>query len=159
MIDGCGALRRYGLSEMQSKRPKLLVLCTDLASIRAITDATSRHFELIWLRDLNGLKVSIGHEPVPTVVLIDNATPQVSPIDALESVRRTCPTARRILITDYCDLAIIVQGLHTGAIQQIVYKPIHAPELLGAIGSAHLPASVVTPGVNQPRPNQSRVIG
>jgi hypothetical protein len=77
----------------------------------------------------------------------------------LESVRRNCPKARRILISDYCDLAIIVQGLHTGAVERIVYRPIHAPELLAAIGAEHLPATAFAPAVHPPRSAEPRATG
>jgi DNA-binding NarL/FixJ family response regulator len=70
--------------------------------------------------------------------MIDNSIPQINAIELLESVRVRCPTARRLLLSDYCDLGIIVQGLHTGAVQGIVYKPIYAPELLAAIGVQQL---------------------
>ena len=144
---------------MQPKRSKLLILCTDLAAVRGITDAAGRHFDLACVRDLNGLSVALRGDPVPVAVLIDNAAISVSAIEALESVRRARPGSRRILITDYCDLGIIVQGLHTGAIQHIAYKPIHTPELLGAIGAAHLPASAVTPSTSQPPATQKRIVG
>jgi FixJ family two-component response regulator len=111
------------------------------------------------MRDLNGLMNSVKQSPGPVAVIIDNAVPQISAIETLESIRAAGVKSRRILITDYCDLGIIVQGLHTGAIERIVYKPIHSPELLGAIGSENLPTSIITPPVAQARTSQSRGVG
>jgi DNA-binding NarL/FixJ family response regulator len=144
---------------MQSKRPKLIVLCTDLPTVRAITDAAGRHFDLLWSRDLSGLDGCIRQEPSPSAVLVDHAAAHVPSIQALESVRSGCPTAKRILITDYCDLGIIVQGLHTGAIERIVYKPVHAPELLAAVGAEQLPTALVTPSAPAARPAPPRAAG
>jgi DNA-binding NarL/FixJ family response regulator len=66
---------------------------------------------------------------------VDNSIAQPSAIEVLELVRSKQPSARRVLLTDHCDLGIIVQGLHTGSVQHIVYKPIFGPELLQAIGA------------------------
>jgi ActR/RegA family two-component response regulator len=67
-------------------------------------------------------------------VMVDMSVVQVDAIKLLDSARGIRSSVRRILLTDFCDLNIIVQGLHTGAIERIVYKPIYAPEVLGALG-------------------------
>jgi len=105
--------------------------------VRGITDAVGRVVEICWARDAQSLREltpSQQHAQPPIAVMVDNSIPQINAIELLESVRVRCPTARRLLLSDYCDLGIIVQGLHTGAVQGIVYKPIYAPELLAAIG-------------------------
>jgi ActR/RegA family two-component response regulator len=144
---------------MPPKRNRLTVLCTDLASIRAITEGTSRFFDLLWTRDLNGLMVSLKADPTPVAAIVDHAVAHDKSIDLLNAIRTTFPRVRRILVSDYCDLGLIVQGLHTGAVERIVYKPIHAPELLGAIGAENLPASLITPGAPQTRSVRPRVVG
>jgi DNA-binding NtrC family response regulator len=144
---------------MPLKRPRLAVLCTDLASIRAITDGAAKFYDLLWARDLSRLTAWMKHDPTPVAVIIDHAAAQGASIDVLHSVRSSFPRVRRILISDYCDLGLIVQGLHTGAVERIVYKPIHTPELLGAIGAEHLPATVLNPAVPLPRVTQPRAVG
>ncbi|HEY7089085.1 MAG TPA: response regulator [Tepidisphaeraceae bacterium] len=137
-------------------RQRLIILCTELATIRAITDTLSGHFEIIWSRGMQGLALLAAQQEVPPVaVLVDHSFPHGSAIEALESVRQAHPSVRRILITDHCDLGLIIRGLHTGAVERIVYKPIHPPELLLAIGIQNLPASAIaahvqrTPGAAQ----------
>ena len=51
----------------------------------------------------------------------------------LDAARRVRPEARRILIANYSDLANFVEGLHTGAIQRTISKPIDATELMGLV--------------------------
>jgi ActR/RegA family two-component response regulator len=43
------------------------------------------------------------------------------------------PDARRVLLTTYNDLASIVQGLHSGAIDRLVQKPFTPADLMLAI--------------------------
>jgi DNA-binding NarL/FixJ family response regulator len=129
---------------MATKRQSLAVLCTELASVRTITDAASKFFELIWVYDSRtlGATLSNAEQQAMAVIIDHSATSQTPAIDLLQSVRTSSPNVKRVLLTDYCDLGIIVSGLHTGAVQHIVYKPIHAPELLNAIGAPNLPTAI-----------------
>ena len=133
------------------KRNRLAIFCNELASIRCITDAASRHFELIWTQDAKSLRMAVEKEPAPTAVLVDNALAKNAAIDLLEQVRQARPDTARILLTDYCDLSLIVAGLHTGAVQKIVYKPIHPAELLSAVGPPALTMAMASqvPGGRQ----------
>jgi DNA-binding NarL/FixJ family response regulator len=119
---------------MNSKRPRLVVLCVELASVRAITAAFHQTHDIAWACDANGAVALAIQEPAPIAVLVDNSVPQVPALEILKSVQDSCASARRILISDYCDLSLIVQGLHTGAVERIVYKPIEARELAAALG-------------------------
>lgn len=120
----------------QEKQSKIIVWCNELQSMRAITDILARNFQLVSARDPGSFTSLISQDVAPVAALVDNAAAQGKAIDTLQAVRKVNASVRRILLTDYCDLGIIVQGLHTEAIQKIVYKPIHGPELLGAIGQA-----------------------
>lgn len=123
---------------MTPKRPRIIVLCVDLAAVRAINSALSPTCELIWAREAKGVTRLAGDEPPAAGVIIDNAVPQLNAIELLQAVRSVRSNIRRILVSDYCDLGLIVQGLHTGAVQNIVYKPIHAAELTAAVGTINL---------------------
>jgi DNA-binding NtrC family response regulator len=136
-------------------RPKLATMCNELSTVRAITAAVSSGFELALAGDAQTLQHILSKDPTPVAVMIDIATVQVDAIKMLETVRKECPAARRILLTDFCDLRIIVQGLHTGAIQRIVYKPIYQPELLGALGVQ--PAAM--PPIHAGMMQQARIAG
>ena len=119
---------------IQGKRPKLVIWCTELAAIRTITDAMVRTTDLVWTRDAQTFLRAAGDESPPLAVIVDNSAAKATAIESLQAIRKSRPEARRILMTDYCDLAIIIQGLHTEAVQRIVYKPVHPAELLAAIG-------------------------
>jgi DNA-binding NtrC family response regulator len=51
-------------------------------------------------------------------------------LELLKAAQKLRPDARRILIASYSDLAQFVDGLHTGAIQRTISKPIDGAELL-----------------------------
>jgi DNA-binding NtrC family response regulator len=117
-----------------SKR-KIIIWCYELPSVCLINEVLGKSFHLATARDPQTILSMMTGELAPLAVLIDNAAAQGKAIETLQAVQRTRPETKRILLTDYCDLGIIVQGLHTEAIQKIVYKPLHGPELLSAIGA------------------------
>lgn len=138
-------------------------MCTDLPVVRAVTDALGKHFDVSLTRDLRSLTDRARETPAPLAALVDHAGSDHSAIDALQSIQSAFPTIKRILLADYCSLGMIVQGLHTGAVERIVYKPIYVPELLGAIGPENLPASLTSApssgAAPHPRQNPSRSVG
>jgi response regulator RpfG family c-di-GMP phosphodiesterase len=131
---------------MSVNKSRIVVWCTELASVRAINDALGKGFELIFVNDAPSLN-NRSADPAPLAAVIDHAAAQDA-IGLLQSLKQTHPKIRRILVTDYCDLGIIVQGLHTEAVQKIVYKPIHGPELLTAIGAQTAGAMVPIQGTH-----------
>lgn len=54
----------------------------------------------------------------------------------LESARQEKAGVLRILLTEFENLSTIVEGLHSGAVQRVVSRPIEYAELLGVIRSA-----------------------
>jgi DNA-binding NtrC family response regulator len=54
-------------------------------------------------------------------------------LEVLGSAQNIRPEVRRILIASYSDLAIFVEGLHSGAVQRTISKPFDATELLGLV--------------------------
>jgi DNA-binding NarL/FixJ family response regulator len=148
---------------VSTKRQSLAVLCTELASVRTITDAATKFFELVWVYDSRTLVETVSKSDQPPIaVVIDHAASSQTPaIELLQAVRTASPNVKRVLLTDYCDLGIIVSGLHTGAVQSIVYKPIHAGELLGAIGAPNLPTAInaVAPRANGQQAPSIRAVG
>jgi response regulator RpfG family c-di-GMP phosphodiesterase len=135
------------------QRPKLAIFCTDFTTIRTVTASVSSVIELLWSRDARGLKDIADDTNDLAAVLVDITAAQDDAIQVLQSIKSLRPQVRRILLTDYCDLSIIVRGLHTAAVQTIVYKPLHVPELLAAVGAQdhsalHAAAMQARPGLS-----------
>ena len=115
-------------------RSRIILFTHDFATVRAVSEAVGRGTDVLHTRDPGGFESLARQDPAPVALLVDNAVTTVNPIEMLQKLAAIRPRAKRILLSDYCDLGIIVQGLHTGAVQQIVYRPIYPPELLAALG-------------------------
>jgi DNA-binding NtrC family response regulator len=57
-------------------------------------------------------------------------------LSVLEAARQERHHVLRVLITAFEDLTLVVEGLHSGAVQRVVSRPIAYEELLGAIRPA-----------------------
>ncbi|HVT90615.1 MAG TPA: hypothetical protein VHD56_17300 [Tepidisphaeraceae bacterium] len=132
---------------MSAKRPSLIVVCVDLKTVGTIVNATSRSYDLLWARDINAIRTMLDSGAAPHALLIDNAVPQIAALEVLQIAQKSHGQVKRVLISDYCDLSLIVQGLHTGAVERIVYKPITSAELIAALGT---PAGAVRSSIMPP---------
>ena len=54
-------------------------------------------------------------------------------LQILETARSMPPDVRRVMLTNYSDLASLVNGLHSGAIEHLVQKPANDAELVLAV--------------------------
>jgi DNA-binding NtrC family response regulator len=112
-------------------KSKLAVLCDD-ASLRLIEPAVKSHFDVLQARDARRL-LALAENHAVTAVIADHALATGGAIELLLSVRSMRPDVRRALLVDHCDLSIIVQGIHSGIVERIIYKPITAFEVAAAV--------------------------
>jgi len=75
----------------------------------------------------------LQHDATVAAIVVVHDLPGGKAMGLLEAARKFRPEARRIVIANYSDLAQFVEGLHTGAIQRTISKPIDPIELLGLV--------------------------
>ena len=122
-------------------KPFLLALDGDEAVLKTIAHLASAYYEVHATRDpVRWLGWLQGSENV-AVVITEHVLRNSNGVTLLETARTTRPNARRVLMTSYHDLAGIVAGLHSGAIERLVQKPFTRAELITAILPESTPAS------------------
>jgi len=122
-------------------KPFLLALDGDGAVLKTIAHLASAYYEVHATRDpVRWLGWLQGSENV-AVVITEHVLRNSNGVTLLETARTTRPNARRVLMTSYHDLAGIVAGLHSGAIERLVQKPFTRAELITAILPESTPAS------------------
>lgn len=135
-------------------KPKLAVLCDD-QSLRQIESAVAAHFDVQHVRDVHRL-LTLAQSQNVTTVLVDQSVAALEgggAIEVLVNIRAMRPDARRVLLADHCNLAIIVQGIHSGVVERIIYKPITAFEVVAAI----CPQTPTTAGTGRTLSTPARV--
>ena len=108
---------------------KLIVLETDCSVVRAIDAAAEGQFQVLKTSDPRRAAAWLASESPIAAVAANESLSAPAGLDLLAEAQCRCPTARRILLTPLSDLATIVRGLHSGAVQFIVQKPLRGREL------------------------------
>ena len=121
---------------MQSK-PTLIALDGDEAVLRTIARAAAPYYQALVTRDARRFIAWLENTPGVAAILTEHVLQNASGVALLQSARTMRPKARRVLLTTYHDLASIVDGLHSGAIEHLVQKPFTPAELLQAIIPSH----------------------
>lgn len=114
-------------------RPKLLAVDTDMNTLRTIAEFTAPHFETIRVRDAS-VALSLLEGTDFRVIVSEHVVMKGTQSTLLDLARARKPHVKRVMLTTYADLSVIVHGLHTGSIQHLVHKPVNRIELLTAVG-------------------------
>ena len=117
---------------MDGKR-KLIALDYDMNSLREVAAALAPWFDVLRFREPLKVMSLIQADDSIAAIVTEQVLPKASGVDLLESIRTLRPQVRRVLVSGYNDLASIVGGLHSGAIQALVHKPYTRVELIAAV--------------------------
>jgi ActR/RegA family two-component response regulator len=117
------------------QKPKLIALDGDLSVLRELVAVAGPHFQVTTCRDVIRALGLVQSDRDVRVLVTEHVMHAATGTSVLEQVRAIRPDVRRVMLTSYADLAAIVLGLHSGAIQHLARKPIDPRELLGAIGA------------------------
>jgi DNA-binding NtrC family response regulator len=117
---------------VHAKHP-LLALDGDDAVLKTIAQVAAPYFQVLTTRDPRKLLGWLGNLDDVAAVVTEHVLQTASGVSLLQQARAMRPAARRVLLTTYHDLASIVDGLHSGAIERLVQKPFNPADLLAAI--------------------------
>jgi len=113
--------------------PNILALDDDLDMLSQIARAVAGHYRVISHSNPTRAMALLETDSAISVFVTEQVMRFGNGLDLLESARSMKPNVRRVMITNYSDLASIIPGLHSGTIQALAQKPATDNELLGAI--------------------------
>jgi ActR/RegA family two-component response regulator len=114
-------------------KPKLIVLHHDAATARQIAQMAAPAFDALTTGDLKQAMAWLAADRAVAVLVTESTANAGGGLSVLEAARAQRPDVRRVLLTNYSNLAVIVQGLHSGAITRLVTEPLRRAEFLAAI--------------------------
>jgi DNA-binding NarL/FixJ family response regulator len=114
----------------------LLVFCEDAKALREIEDTASKLYRIEATRSPDRVTNLARTNPTVAVLMVEQTTTHGSSIELLKLIQFIRPSIRRVLLANPDQLAEIIEGLHCGALERIVYKPIREDDLLAAIAIA-----------------------
>jgi DNA-binding NtrC family response regulator len=112
---------------------KLIALDTDRAALIEIVRIARSWYEVLSTCDPRRAKSWFTEFSDIAVFVTDHASQLFEGENILEYARTRFPDVRRVVLTSYADLSQLIHGLHNGAIQKLVQKPINRNELTAAI--------------------------
>jgi ActR/RegA family two-component response regulator len=112
---------------------KLLVLDQDENVLRQVGRVFGGYFVVVPVHTPHRAMGLLEGDPHIRVMITEQVMRAAQGVDLLEAVRARWPEVRRVMLTTYTDLASIVTGLHSGAVQVLVQKPASDDELLKAV--------------------------
>jgi len=124
----------------QGNRIKLLALDQNLKVLYEISRITTPWMEAIVTTDPRDAVARLQKDTDIKIFLTEQVLSNSSGIALLDSVRSMRPDVRRVLMSDAGELRPIIEGLHSGVIGRLLYKPFQPSELLAALGVVAKPA-------------------
>ena len=118
---------------MAARSPKILVLDDDQAVLAQVGRLFSAYYAIIQIGNPMRAMALIETDRSVCVFVTEQVMRFGNGVELLESARTLRPEVRRVMLTTYSDLAGIVSGLHSGAIQHLVQKPASDVELITAV--------------------------
>ena len=118
---------------MGSKSQSIVAVDDDVRTLDRISMILDSAFVVLATADPNRALSWLQNDTTVAAVVVGQSLRNSKGLELLKVAQKLRPDARRILIASYSDLAGFVDGLHTGAIERTISKPIDATELLGLV--------------------------
>ena len=126
------------LGPMQN-HSKVLVVFENPATLKQLLNMAGG-FELLPLRDRRQASAFVKAYPNLSAVVVEQTPESKAFLEVLQNLQAAAPKLRRVVVSDSSDLFCIIDGVHTGAIDAVVYHPFDARQfhsaLLGAATTA-----------------------
>lgn len=136
-----------------SHRAKVLVVFDNPAALKALFAAASEgEMELLPLRDRRQASAFISATPQLAAVIVEQSGESKSFLELLQNLQAAHPNLRRVVLSDSSNILRIIDGLHSGAIDAVAYRPLDARQLHAAVFNGAASAAAPGPGAPPPLP-------
>jgi ActR/RegA family two-component response regulator len=122
-----------GTLTMHSQKQTIILLVSEDNAVRQLVRVLGGTYAITRAGNLRSATAMIDADPHIAAIIAEQGGPTGDGIESLDAIRSAHPQVRRIMLTSYGNLAAIVNGLHSGAVQSLVQNPISDDELLAAL--------------------------
>lgn len=116
---------------MSAAKKKVIAVSLDVNTTRQVGKIVSPIIDLTTVSNAVAA-MSLVDDMDVSAIIVDTQS-GLDAMQLLESVRERKADVRRILVTDVENLAGIIQGLHSGTVQRVVYKPMTPQAIVAAV--------------------------
>lgn len=136
----------------KNKKQKIIALACEAEVLAAIVAIASPFYEVIKTRDPKRALMGIAEHAPVAAVIADHRLSGASGLTFLAAVQKRWPAVQRILLAEPEDMQQIIHGLHSGAVQHVLHKPMQRDELLQIIRPPAARPTVPPAIAAQPQP-------
>ena len=111
---------------------KVLVVFENPATLKELL-AAAGGLEILPLRDRRQASAFVKAYPNLKAVVVEQTPASKAFLETLQNLQAAAPKLRRIALSDSSDLLCVIEGVHSGAIDAVVYRPIDARHLQAAL--------------------------
>ena len=114
------------------KQLGLLVIDDEKQIVSSLSETFSTHFKIYSSSDpFDALELFKKHQP--KIIVSDQRMPDLTGIELFRKIKDILPTTKRILVTGYSDINVVVDALNEGLCWKYVTKPWEHEELKGIV--------------------------
>lgn len=130
MVSSWKEFRKQGKlpEDEQIRKLGLLVVDDESEIVESLKEVFSSHFEIYHSTSAEKA-LEMFKEHAPKIVLSDQRMPEMTGIELLRKIKEINPSTRRILITGYSDINVVIDALNDGLLWKYVAKPWDHDEL------------------------------
>jgi ActR/RegA family two-component response regulator len=133
---------------MPKSAPRLLVAVQDAQVWRTLSRIASASHDLVRV----ALDAEVQEQlPSPiSIVVVEPLVGRMSGLKILDRVRDHQPQALRVVVSNFSEIALLIEGVHSGLVQRIVGVPLADAEVRALLSSNRgamtpaLPAQLIT---------------
>ena len=118
---------------MRRQPRRIIYLDNDDQLARQVARVFGGAFHVLHIQNPRRMIGLMETDPTIAAVITEQVLRSGNGVELLESVRTFRPQIRRVMLTGYPDLASIVVGLHSGAIQCLLRKPVSDADLVAGV--------------------------
>jgi DNA-binding NarL/FixJ family response regulator len=136
---------KFWFSGFMPHRPKVLVVFENPVTLKELFAAAVGEFEILPLRDRRQASAYVRAIPGLAAVVVEQSGESKAFLELLQNLQAAHPKLRRVVLSDSSDVMRIIDGLHSGAIDAVAYRPVDARQLHTAVFGNGVGAPSVPP--------------
>jgi DNA-binding NtrC family response regulator len=116
-----------------SQGKTLIALDDDVQALNAVNEFAASFFKVVTTRNARRALGVVRDDAATAVLIVGLEITGTTALTVLRAAQTLRPSIRRVVMAGPGNLAQLIEGLHSGVVERIIYKPLRPTELLGAI--------------------------
>jgi ActR/RegA family two-component response regulator len=132
---------------MPKLAPRLLVAVENAQTWRTLSRVATNSHDVIRATTEAQIREQLAQPIAVAAIVVEPLIGRQSGLKALDLAREAHPQALRVVVSNFSDISLLIEGVHNALVQRILGMPLEEAELRAVLAGAWS-----TTGFNFPRP-------